>query len=82
MLEYNLDTDMAALLYKEKARQNIYINDMKKKGHDVDSYDSCGSVVINSNNQSQGSKDVKQRPSKQNVTIITSPVINAANCGR
>jgi hypothetical protein len=69
------DPEMGALVHKEKARQQvIYKNDPKRQGM---ADDGCGNISINSNTQPNR---IGQPPGKQNVTVITGPVINAANC--
>jgi hypothetical protein len=78
-----LDPDVAAVYHREKARQGIAYNQKKKKSSsyssdsDYDSDTPCGSVAINSNNSSGAVQDSLKKP---NVTVITGPVINAANC--
>ena len=72
-----LDSETGALVHKEKARQRVmYRNDPRKQGLD----DGCGNIAINSNNQPQRNGLIGQPPGKQNVTVITGPVVNAANC--
>jgi hypothetical protein len=73
-----LDPEMGALVHKEKARQQVLLrNDPQKRGQLGDS-DGCGNISINSNPQPQ--RSIGQPPGRQNVTVITGPVINAANC--
>jgi len=78
MGEAGLDPEMGALVHKEKARQQlIYKNNPDKRGQIGDPEDGCGNISINSAPQQQR---IGQPPGKQNVTVITGPVINAANC--
>jgi hypothetical protein len=75
------DPEMGALVHKEKARQQvIYRNDPNKQGMIGNTDDGCGNISINSNNQPQRGGLIGQPPGKQNVTVITGPVVNAANC--
>lgn len=83
--EASLDTDMAALLHKEKAKQNIYNEQRRNKYkagelYNSDDAETCGNVSINSNNQPPGNGGVGNILGRPNVTIVTGPVINAANC--
>jgi len=72
---------MGALVHKERARQQMtYKNNPNRRGQIGDSEDGCGNISINSNNQPQRGSSIGQLPGRQNVTVITGPVINAANC--
>ncbi|MCL2162099.1 MAG: hypothetical protein FWH56_09510 [Betaproteobacteria bacterium] len=72
-----LDPEMGALVHKEKARQQLlHKNDPNKRGLVDNTDDGCGNISINSNTQQR----IGQPPGKQNVTVITGPVINAASC--
>ncbi|MDR1463204.1 MAG: hypothetical protein LBI68_08745 [Azoarcus sp.] len=82
--ESNLDAEMSAMLLKAKASQGAMQRSISSKNSDsadatADS-DACGNVNINSNNQAQDNSGLKDMFGKESVTIVTGPVINAANC--
>jgi hypothetical protein len=80
---FDLDPEIGSLVHKEKARMAV---DTRESGYPQknmgdDPRDSCGTISINSNNQPQNQpQHLNNRPGKQNVTVVTGPVINAANC--
>jgi len=74
----SLDSEMGALVHKEKARQQLIQRD-NPNGLLGNAEDGCGNISINSNTQPQRGL-IGQPPGKQNVTVINGPVINAANC--
>ncbi|MDR3323001.1 MAG: hypothetical protein LBS89_02220 [Zoogloeaceae bacterium] len=80
--EFDLDPEMMAKLLRERANQQA-----ANGGATVDSSvtsvtdsNPCGNVIINSNNQSNSNSGIRDMFGKESVTIITGPVINAANC--
>jgi hypothetical protein len=83
--EFDLEPELAAKLLKEKARQKAA--DGSRNGA-ADGFDTsfsnesnpCGNVVINSNNPPTSNSGIRDMFGKESVTIITGPVINAANC--
>lgn len=79
--EFELDPDMNAKLLKERARQGTISDGMRHgRGGAPGAQGECGNVNINSNNQPQSNSGIREMFGKQNTTIITGPVINAARC--
>ena len=82
--EFDLDPEMMAKLLRERARQQAANDDATNEGaYDYASLtdgNPCGNVVINSNNQPRSNSGISGMFGKESVTIITGPVINAANC--
>jgi hypothetical protein len=80
--ESDLDAEMSAKLFKERAAQNVQNNALKSgtAGGAATDSNACGNVNINSNNQAKNNSGLKDMFGKESVTIITGPVINAANC--
>jgi len=80
--EFDLDADMSAKLYKEKARQGTIADGMKygRNTNSASADGECGNVNINSNNNQQSNSGIKEMFGKQSTTIVTGPVINAARC--
>jgi len=75
--DLGFDPEIGSLYHKEKVRQQTNNNGVGVKNN-AQSED-CGTISIN-NNQQQPNNRAGQRPGKPNVTIITGPVVNAANC--
>lgn len=79
--EFELDPDMNAKLMKERARQGTISDGMRHgRGGAPGAQGECGNVNINSNNQPQSNSGIREMFGKQNTTIVTGPVINAARC--
>lgn len=80
--ELDLSPDLLSKLLKEKSRQSSIADGIKASTDRGGSGSSseCGTVNINSNNSNQSVSGIKQMFGKQSTTIITGPVINAANC--
>ena len=76
----DLDADINAKIFKEKARQASR-NSQSGGSGDVagGSSSDCGSVNINSNDKKSNS-GIKDMFGKQSTTIVTGPVINMAKC--
>lgn len=74
--DIGLDPDLGALVHKEKSRQQV-VNKGANYASD-DPANPCGTISINSNNQTQ--RGGSARPGRQNVTVVTGPVLNVANC--
>jgi hypothetical protein len=80
--ESDLDAELSAKLLKAKASQTVRSNAVKNDPAATAADSSnCGNVNINSNNQAQNNNSgIKNMFGKESVTIVTGPVINAANC--
>ncbi|MDR2690669.1 MAG: hypothetical protein LBB76_13070 [Azoarcus sp.] len=78
--EFNLEPELAAKLFKERARQKTTDGATAEDYGATSGNDPCGNVVINSNNQAKSNSGIGGMFGKESVTIITGPVINAANC--
>ena len=75
----DLDADISAKIFKEKARQRTASGDSGSGGSPSGSSSECGTVNINSNDKKSNS-GVKEMFGKQSTTIVTGPVINMAKC--
>jgi hypothetical protein len=73
-----LDPEMGALVHKEKARQQTMHRNNPNRQPLGSPDDGCGNISINSN--TEANRRIGQPPGKPNVTVITGPVVNAANC--
>ena len=74
----DLDADISAKIFKEKARQRSAGND-SGGSTPTGSSSECGTVNINSNDKKSNS-GLKDMFGKQSTTIVTGPVINMAKC--
>lgn len=77
----DLDPDITAKLLKEKSKRSTIADGMRSgRSASAGGSSECGTVNINSNNNSKSNSGIREMFGKQSTTIVTGPVINAANC--